>query len=331
MEPVNVLVITSLVGESLERIAGVSPRIKVINAADKLRAERKGDLSGKDELDALLAEGEVIYGFRLPPGILSRTPKLKWIQTMSAGVEHFMTDEVKQNRAIVTNASGLHAVPIAEYILGQMLMFVKRSSFCFQSQQDNVWQRTSPSVLSGKTLGIIGLGHIGAETARLAKAFGMRVLATRRSVKQARNARNVDALYPTERLTEVLAESDFVALTLPLTPATSKIIGEKELRAMKPGAFLINIARGDVVDEEALTRALEEGWIAGAGLDVFATEPLPAESRLWGMPNVVITPHISGGSDDDNAWGTTRIFAENLTRYLEGRKLINVVSKKHGY
>ncbi|MEE8419479.1 MAG: D-2-hydroxyacid dehydrogenase [Dehalococcoidales bacterium] len=331
MEPVNVLILTSLGEESRQRIAGVSPRITVTDVADKLRAERKGDFSSKKELDALLAEGEVLYGFRLPPGILGRTPKLKWIQTMSAGVEHFMTDEVKQNRAMVTNASGLHAGPIAEYILGQMLMFVKRSPFCFQFQQDQVWQKVSPSVLRGKTLGIVGLGSIGRETARLAKAFGMRVLATRRSVKQTGKARNVDTLYPAKRLPELLAESDFVALTLPFTPATSKIIGEKELGTMKSGAFLINIARGGVVDEEALARALEEGWIAGAGLDVFATEPLPAESRLWGLSNLVITPHISGGSDEDNTLGTTRIFVENLKRYIEGRKLLNMVSKKHGY
>lgn len=331
MEPVNVLIVTSLAEESRQRIAGVSPWVKVTDVADKLRAEGKGGLSGKEELDALLADAEVLYGFRLPRGILSRTPKLKWIQTMSAGVEHFITDEIRRSRVTVTNVSGLHAGPIAEYVLGVMLMFVKNGPQCFRSQQDGVWHRVSPSVLRGKTLGIVGLGSIGREVARLAKAFGMRVLATRRRVKQVGKARNVDTLYPTAQLPELLAESDFVALTLPFTPATSKIIGEKELRTMKSGAFLINIARGGVVDEEALTCALEEGWIAGAGLDVFATEPLPAESRLWKLNNLMITPHISGGSDEDNTVGTTRIFVENLKRYLEGRKLFNIVSKKHGY
>ncbi len=176
------------------------------------------------------------------------------------------------------------------------------------------------------------MGSIGREVARLAKAFGMRVVATRRSAKRLERARYVDMIFPREQLRRLLAESDFVALTLPFTPETNKLIGEEELRTMKPTAYLINISRGDIVDEEALIRALEEDWIAGAGLDVFTTEPLPTDSRLWELSNVIFSPHISGGgSSGGNVVPATKLFSENLRRYLSGKKLLNVVDKRKGY
>lgn len=179
-------------------------------------------------------------------------------------------------------------------------------------------------------MGIVGLGSIGREVARLAKAFGMRVIATRRSAKLISRARYVDILLPREHQIELLSDSDFVVLTLPLTPETRRLIGEKELRAMKSTAYLINVARGGIVDEEALIHALNARWIAGAGLDVFATEPLPADSRLWELPNVIFTPHI-GGATEDYVLRATKVFHENLRRYLNGKKLLNVVDKKKGY
>jgi D-2-hydroxyacid dehydrogenase (NADP+) len=179
-------------------------------------------------------------------------------------------------------------------------------------------------------VGIVGLGHIGREAARLAKAFGMRVLATRRSAKQVGQARYVDTMLPIKQLRRLLTESDFVVLSLPLTQETRQIIGEVELRSMKPTAYLINIARGSLIDEESLVRALEEKRIAGAGLDVFAREPPPAESPLWGFPNVIISPHIAGGMED-YVERATGVFVENLRRYIQGKKLINIVDKERGY
>jgi phosphoglycerate dehydrogenase-like enzyme len=231
---------------------------------------------------------------------------------------------------ILTNLSGVFDTPIGEFVLSRMLMLVKRAPFYFQSKQEKQWKRADGTVLRSKTVGVVGLGSIGREVARLAKAFGMRVLATRRSAKRVGRARYVDIMLPPSQLRQLLAESDFVVLALPLTSETNKLIGEEELRTMKSTAYLINIARGGIVDEEILIRALDENWIAGAGLDVFATEPLPADSRIWELPNVIFSPHISGDFKDF-LLRATEVFCENLRLYLDGKKLRNVVDKKKGY
>jgi D-2-hydroxyacid dehydrogenase (NADP+) len=330
VETVNVLVNTPIGDELLQQITNVSPRIKLGNIYELARAEQKGDFAGKNELDALLAQAEVIYGFRLPKNMIARAPKLKWVQVMSAGVDRFLDDEIRQSSVMMTNVSGIHATPIGEIVLELMLMFVKQSPLCFQLKQEKQWKRFMPTVLRSKTVGIVGLGNIGREVARLAKAFGMRVVATRRSVKRVAPAKYVDILLPREQLPRLLSESDFVVLSLPFTSETNKLIGEEELRTMKPTAYLINTARGSIVDEEALIRALDEHWIAGAGLDVFATEPLPADSRLWEFPNVIFSPHIAGGMEDYNI-RATELFCRNLRRYLSGENLLNVIDKEKGY
>jgi phosphoglycerate dehydrogenase-like enzyme len=237
---------------------------------------------------------------------------------------------VRGSKVTLTNVSGIHATPIGEFVLQLMLMFSKQAPLCFRLKEEKQWQRLGTTVLRSKTVGIVGLGHIGREVARLAKAFGMRVLATRRSVDRAGSARYVDLLLPPAQLPRLLSESDFVVICVPLTPETKGLIGERELRMTKPGAYLINVARGKIVKEEVLVKALEEKWIAGAGLDVFSTEPLPVDSRLWELPNVILSPHISGGMEDYLEQGT-RIFCKNLRRYLSGRKLVNVVNKERGY
>ena len=330
MEPINVLVTTPIGDELLQQITNVSPRIRLSNVSELTRAEQRGDFARKNELDALLAEAEVIYGLRLPKSVIDRAPKLKWIQVMSAGVDRFLDDEFRKSSVIITNVSGIHATPIGEIVLGLMLMFTKQAPLCFQLKQEKRWRRFMPKVLRSKTVGIVGLGNIGREVARLAKAFGMRVVATRRSVKRVARAKYVDILLPREQLLRLLSESDFVVLSLPFTSETNKLIGEKEIRTMKPTAYLINIARGNIVDEEVLIRALDEHWIAGAGLDVFATEPLPPDSRLWEFPNVIFSPHIAGGMEDYNI-RTIELFCENLRRYLSGKNLFNVIDKKKGY
>lgn len=330
MGPVNVLINAPIGDELLLQITNVSPRIRLSNVYELARAEQSGDFARKDELDALLAEAEVIYGFRLPNDVIARAPKLKWVQVMSAGVDRFLDIEFQQSSVIMTNVSGIHAIPIGEIVLEQMLMFAKQAPLCFRLKQEKQWKRFMPTVLRSKTVGIVGLGNIGREVARLAKAFGMRVVATRRSTKRVARAKHVDILLPTEQLTRLLKESDFVVLSLPFTSETNRLIGEKELRTMKPTAYLINIARGNIVDEEALICALDERWIAGAGLDVFATEPLPADSRLWEFTNVIFSPHIAGGMEDYNI-RATELFCDNLRRYLSGKNLFNVIDKKKGY
>ena len=331
MESVNVLVTSGIIDdECLQQITSISPKIRLTDATDLFRAERSGDPAVKEKLDALLAEAEVIFGSRLPQNVFRRAPKLKWIQALDAGVEKILDAEMVKSSVILTNVSGIHATPIGEFILEMMLMFVKRAPFCFELKQKKQWQRFTPSVLRGKTVGILGLGSIGREVARLSKAFGMRVIATRRSVKRAGRARNVALVLPPEQIRQLLSDSDFVAITLPFTAETDKLIGEAELRAMKSTAYLINIGRGGIIDEGALVRALSENWIAGAGLDVFATEPLPVDNKLWELPNVIFSPHVAGGMEDYNI-KATELFCENLRRYLDGKKLFNVVNKKVGY
>jgi D-2-hydroxyacid dehydrogenase (NADP+) len=330
MKEINVLVTTGLDETALNRIKAVGTRIKVTDVSKMSQAAQRGDAAAKQQLDALLAEAEIIYGFRLPENVIARAPKLKWFQTMSAGVDRFLDGEFKHSPVVMTSVSGIHATPIGEFVLGLMLMFAKQAPLAFQQKQKKLWKSFLATELRSRTVGIVGLGHIGREVARLAKAFGMRVMATRRSAGKSGRARYVDRLYAPAQLRQLLAESDFVVLTLPLTKETHRIIGEAELRSMKPAAHLINIARGNLIDEAALVRALQEGRIAGAGLDVFSQEPLPADSPLWEFPNVIISPHIAGGMED-YVERATNVFVENLSRYLSGKRLINVVNKERGY
>ncbi len=338
MESLNVLVITPVFDKStpwadeecLRQITLAGPGINVKDASVLADAELRGDSTAREKLDALLAEADVIYGLFLPQNLLTRAPKLKWVQMMSAGADRMARSDVWQSPAIITGVSGIHATPIGEFVLQFMLMFAKKAPLCFQMKQRHEWRRFMPAVLRSKTVGIVGLGSIGREVARLSKAFGMRVIATRRSAKKVTRARYVDRLVPPEQLKQLLAESDYVAITLPLTPETRGIIGEEELKAMKSTAYIINIGRGNIIDEKALIRALEENWIAGAGLDVVATEPLPADSRLWELDNVILSPHVSGGMEDYVSRATER-FCENLKRYVNGKKLLNVIDRKKGY
>jgi phosphoglycerate dehydrogenase-like enzyme len=345
MQAVNVLVTSQVSKENFRLISSASPAVNLKDASFLVRAELSGDDSGKAQLDALLGEAEVIYGCwshrpgsDLPRNLVSRTPKLKWLHSMSAGVDSFLDPRqaaVTSNTGIVdsdimlTGSAGIHVTAMAELVLENVLMFAKQAPSRFRWKQEKKWVEFVPALLHGQTIGILGMG-LGGEVARLAQAFGMRVMATHRSARPGEHVRNVDVMLPRDQLPRLLAESDYVIVLLPLTPETYKMIGEKELRAMKPGAFLINVSRGNVVDEEALVRALEERWIAGAGLDVYAREPLPPESKLWELPNVILSAHV-GGDFEGNFRKIAELFAENLKRYLSGKPLINLVDKKKGY
>lgn len=325
------IVVTIPMNEVLvRRVIDIGKRIKLTSVFDCMYEDMGGDPEAAKKLDSILADAEIIFGYQLPRNVVARAPRLKWVQLITAGVEKVLTEDVRQSKITLTNVRGIHAVPIGEFVLCQMLMLAKGAQQSFHQQRQKLWKPYVPSMLYAKTVGIVGLGSIGREIARLSHAFGMRVLGVRRSDLRGKTIRYVDEIIPTAQLDKMLSDSDYVVLTVPLTEETRHMIGEQELRCMKPTAFLINVARGQVVDEDALVRALEQNRLAGASLDVFHTEPLPDNSRLWDMPNVIITPH-SAGNMECYAEQATDIFCENLKRYLAGQKLLRIVDKKKGY
>ncbi|MDN5331752.1 MAG: hypothetical protein PWP45_977 [Tepidanaerobacteraceae bacterium] len=274
----------------------------------------------------------VDWGFNIQRRFIEAAEHLRWIQALTAGVDGLAFDLVREKGITVTNVSGIHKVPIAELVFGYMLMFARGLAAFFEQQKRKVWDKNVRTAeLFEKTLGIVGAGNIGSEIARLGKAFGMKVVGLNRSGRiQGNYAQIYDKMYDIGSLLELLSKSDFVVCAVPLTPATWHLFGEEQFKAMKSSAYFINIARGAVVDEEALIKALKEGWIAGAALDVFEREPLPPESPLWEMPNVIITPHIAGSSDRYME-RAMKVVNENLRRYLQGEPLINIVDPDRGY
>jgi len=326
-----VVLTTPLDEANVQKIRAVSKGIAIDQVSGLIVAERKGNDSDRGKLDTLLGEAEILYGYihHFPQDLPKRVFRLKWIQSMTAGIDR-LPKEIMKSPIRVTNTSGIHGTSISEVVLEMMLMFIKDAPACFQMKTNREWKRYKQRLLKDQTAGIIGLGMIGREIARLCKAFDMNVIGSCRSSGPDRLFPEVDRVYAREELPELLAASDFVILALPLTDETQGMIGKKELRGMKPGAYLINVARGAIVDEEALVRALEEKWIAGAGLDVFVKEPLPPESRFYELPNVIFSPHISGDIPDYE-WHATDIFCDNLRRYLAGKPFLHEVDKVKGY
>ena len=268
-----------------------------------------------------------MYGFPPPANLLTRAPRLKWIQNPLVGVEMFLKPDFVASSVKLTNARGIHD-QVAEIALMLALMLAKNVVSSLNQKEHKQWKQYVPGRLSGKTMGVIGLGHIGSQIARLGKAFHMHVIAT--ETKTMKKPVYVDILLPPDKLPQLLEQADFLMLAIPLTRETARLISENELKFMKPSAFLINIARGGLVDEEALIKALEENWISGAGLDVYSSEPLSETSPLWSLPNVILTPHIAGLRDDYDLL-TVQLFCKNLKRFLAGKELLNVVDKVKGF
>jgi len=287
-------------------------------------------IAGHD--DATLARGldeaEVIMASKFPVETLARARRLRWIQLTSAGAEHLVPVRDVLRDVIVTNASGVHAALAADYVFGVLIMLQWDFPRLLRRQQAREWSFQFTPPLAGKTLGVVGLGSIGAEIARRGRAFGMEVIGLRRRLGAVDGVSRV--LGPSE-LPELLREADAVVLSVPGTVETHAMIGEPELKLMKPAAFLINIARGAVVDETALLRALREGRIAGAALDVFTEEPLPPTSPFWELPNVIVTPHIAGEPAGYAERVVTQVFADNVARFRAGQPLHNVVDLARGY
>jgi len=290
----------------------------------------KVDLLATDAEDAFFAhigDAEILLAWRFPIEALAKARRLRWLQLTSAGVEHLLPARDLLSRVLVTNASGIHAEPMADYTFGVMVMLHWGFPRLFRNQQARRWESQSTAPLAGGVLGVVGLGAIGGEIARRAPAFGLDVIGVKRHPTPVTGVRRVVG---PDRLHEVLPGCDFVVLVVPQTAETRELIGERELRAMKPTSFLINLARGSVVDEAALLRALRERWIAGAALDVFTREPLPPEHPFWGMENVILTPHISG-EPDEYARRVVDVFAENYRRWTAGDPLRNTVDLERGY
>jgi phosphoglycerate dehydrogenase-like enzyme len=283
------------------------------------------------QIEAVLAEVEIAAG-HTSPALLARMPNLRWYQQWGAGADWLMRHpEIAARDFILTNASGVHAIQISEHILALLFAFARRLPQAMAAQLRGEWQREERQdifELAGKTMVLIGVGAIGERTAALAAALDVRVIGVRRDPNV--SAPGVEQMIGPERLADVLPEADFVVLTVPLTHETRHMIGERELRLMKPTAHIVNIGRGGTIDESALIRALAEGWIAGAGLDVFEKEPLPADSSLWGMENVIITAHYAGATPHYSERALA-IFLDNLRRYKAGEPLRNVVDKGLGY
>lgn len=277
----------------------------------------------------LAPQAEIVAGNELgiTADIFRDAGLLRWVHLFQAGADRVVCPELIESDIILTCSKGAHAVPIAEHTFAFMLAHVKELARHREAQKERAWDRHALGELYGKTLCVVGLGNIGCEIARRAACFGMRVIGTRRSGAP---VPHVEQTVPPDRLAEVLSEADYVVLTLPLSPETRGIVGAREIARMKPGAFLINVCRGQVLDHEALIEALKSGHLAGAGLDATDPEPLPPQSELWCLPNVIITPHNSGMSPwtRDRAVG---MFCENLKRYREGEPLHQVVDKEAGY
>lgn len=275
------------------------------------------------------------------------SPNLRWVQTASAGVNLLLDGDLWRSEVVICTASGIQVRSMAEWAFSTILAFRHRLPYLRERQKQHVWVPTDPlghpmGDLAGLTMGVVGYGSIGREVGRLAKAFGMRLVATMVGADRPADTGYVlpgagdpegtlpDVLKEPDYLMSLLAESDVVVVTVPSTPATYRMIGEAQFRAMHPEAMFVNMSRGTVVDERALDRALREGWIAGAALDVTEVEPLPGNNPLWDRENLILTPHISWLSPAyyDRLMD---LFAENVRRYLAGEPLLNVVDRERAF
>jgi glyoxylate/hydroxypyruvate reductase len=338
---IQVLIATPLEPELVDRIRAVDPRLNVVYRADlvgeaRFPADHHPTLERTPvqaaEWAGLLAEAEVLFDVDQPnvrDGLLERAPRLRWVQASSSGVGPWVERlGLKGTDVAVTNAAGIHAVPLAEFVVFAMLYFVKCMPLVSALRAEHRWQLFAGDALRDKTVGVVGLGSVGREVARLASALGMRVIGVRRLA--APGDATVEAVYGQHDLLRVLGESDFVVLIAPHTSETEGMLGEREIRSMRAGSVLINIARGTLVDEPALERALRDGHLAGAALDVFRQEPPSPDNPFWDLPNVLITPHSMSTAIGENALLTDR-FCDNLRRYLAGQPLQYEIDKTRGY
>jgi phosphoglycerate dehydrogenase-like enzyme len=259
-----------------------------------------------------------------------KTPHVRWVHSASAGLENLLFPALIESSVVVTNSRGTFSWSLGEYVLAAILHFAKNVRRLMRSQAAGVWDVFDVEAVRGRTLGIVGYGDIGRAIAERARVFGMRVLASRRRPEASAGDPLVDAVYPATALREMMALCDYVAVAAPLTEDTRGLVGAAEIAAMKPTAVLINVGRGPVIDESALVRALAEGRIRGAALDVFEQEPLPAGHPFYRMENVLLSAHCA---DHTAGWRASamEVFLDNFERFRQGQPLLNIVDKRRGY
>ena len=308
-----------LSAENLSAARAVAPEARFVAAAtdeDKMRE---------------IEDADAFFGFGIKPEMIGSARKLRWIQLSHVGAESVLCPELLDREVVLTNARGATAINISEHVMSLILAFTRTLHVSIKNQSNKFWEDyTNFPVLEicGETLGIIGLGSIGIQVAKRAHAFGMRVLAV--DPTQTEQPDCVESLWKMDRLHHLLGQSDFVAICCPLTQQTKGMIGASEFRAMKSTAILVTIGRGQIIDQSALIEALQGNEIRGAGLDVTDPEPLPLDSPLWEMENVIITPHHAGASP--KSWARIfNVFCENLQRFVAGKPLTNIVDQTRGY
>jgi len=283
-----------------------------------------------------LADADIVFTFSLRPEQFAQAKRLKWIHSPAAAVHQFLFPELVNSDVILTNAREVHGPVVAEHVLAVIFSLAKRIPQDVRFQQKHIWgqeilweEHAAPAEVAGATLGLVGLGSIGRNVAKRASALGMHVICVREHV-DGDKAEFVDEVLPSSKLNEMLRRADYVVLAIPVTEATRGLVGRKQLSQMKADAYLINVGRGPLIVESDLVSALRERKIAGAALDVFDQEPLPADSPFWDLENVLITPHTAGMTT--KLWERHfKLFSENLRRFLKGELLLAVVDKKQGY
>ena len=342
MDEVNVAVIAPIVGRDLSFVSDVDPRVRVFDANVAAPGRRAGSdgppAPGSLPLADILAQAEVLLvGFPVPDGLAARSPRLTWAHHTQAGVSNLAGSDLWDAEVTLTSSRGVvAATAIAEYALAAAAHFARGLHEAARQKAAGQFTRAGYQMLTlrGATMGVIGLGGIGQEVARLARAAGMRVIGTRRSATApVPDADGADLVLPAGRILEVAAESDYLVVCSQLTAETRGFIDASVFAAMKPDAVLVNIARGEEVDEQALVEAVTSGQIRGAVLDVYAGELAgrPPRPEFVALPQILLTPHVSGRGDTKMAEPLRQLFASNLRRYLDGQPLLNVVDRSRGY
>lgn len=310
---------TEIVDDYIERVA------------DRLSGHEFVICEGLESIKREIVDADAMVCWRITPEVFACAKKLKWIQFGSAGIDHTLFPELIASDVILTTMSGIHSIPLAEHVMAQMLALTRRLDLALKLQMEHRYERAelawTAGELWGKTIGIVGLGKIGLSIARLAGAFGMRVVGTKRTVA---DVEGVARVFPPEGLCDMLPEVDYLVLVVPLTGETRELVGRREIELMRNGAYLINVARGAMVDHGALGDALRGGKLSGAALDVFPQEPLPPDSPLYDMPNLIMTPH-TGGSARRYGQRAADIFKRNFEAFVSGGEMINVYDRERGY
>ncbi len=337
LEHVAVLITFELAPECVNQIWAVDPRVRVLYEPElvgrpRFACDHNGPIHRTHDQEmrwrGLLGRSEVLFGFDRshPDDLLGLAPRLRWIQSTSAGIGQWAKRTgLAESDVTITTASGIHATALAEFVLMSMLLFAKDGLRLAEEKDRKHWQPYIGGELRNKTVAVVGLGSIGREVARLGRCFGMQVIGTKRRVQAVEaDSVGVEALYWWTDLHPMLAQADYLVISCPHTRETEGLIGAAELMALKPGAVLINIARGTIVDELALIRALQSGHLGGASLDVTTVEPLLESSPLWEMRNVLLCPHSGSNVDSENR-ELTKLFCDNLRRYLANKPLRNVL------